>query len=160
MCQQSCQLKMESVFHESESPVTLTCENLNNSHVYGFLCQLGPVKTADELISFERCPEGLTRYAFKNTLRSLKTRYNKLQKNRYSAISTRNFFGHSRPNRTSTPCQFQSLLANPTSRSVTYGILVMPILTPRWRWRLVQNYTKRKRRSATPNKSQSAKSTV
>ena len=56
---------------------------MNNGHVFEFITRSGIQNTARELMSFERCPEGLTLYSFKNTLAALKERYSKLRKNSY-----------------------------------------------------------------------------
>ena len=60
-----------------------TCENLNNGHVYEFISRIGVSKTAAELMSFERCPVGLSSSAFQYPLAALKTRFAKLRKNSY-----------------------------------------------------------------------------
>ena len=68
---------------ETESVGEATCADLNNGHVYAFLKSIGPTKTAHELLSYERCPDALTNYAFGRSLRKLKDDYVQLQKRRY-----------------------------------------------------------------------------
>ena len=67
---------------ETEFPVS-TCENLNNGHVFKLIASLGIMKATQELLSFERCPEGLSTYAFHKTLPSLKRNFLKLRKRSY-----------------------------------------------------------------------------
>ena len=72
---------MDSV--NSEDSYLSSCENLNNAHVFEFLNQLGNAGTAKELMSFERCPEGLVTDSFKRNLRNLKDTFSSLRKCSY-----------------------------------------------------------------------------
>ena len=74
---------MDSGNHFSENEDPPSCENLNNGHVFDFIVRFGIPKTTDELLSFERCPEGLSRYAFVNSLRALRQKFQNLRKSSY-----------------------------------------------------------------------------
>ena len=72
---------MDSVILEES--IVSSCENLNNAHVFEFLNQLGCAGTARELMSFERCPDGLSTRAFERSLRNLKETFSNLRKSSY-----------------------------------------------------------------------------
>ena len=83
---------MESPSYDEVVSDPATCENLNNGHVYNFLVAIGPARTARELMSFERCPEGVDEYPLKNHASVIKRKYVKLQKASYEGgIGFENF---------------------------------------------------------------------
>ena len=75
---------MESPSSDEIVLIPATCENLNNGHIFKFVITIGLVGTARELMSFERCPDGVGEYQLKNHALVIKRKYAKLQKDSYN----------------------------------------------------------------------------